>query len=158
MKKRDYSTEANKLAKAIDIAIESLNKFPPKEMSSIDLEHTINVYADWKYSVLNPEPQFKRLVSLNYDIQNVFTYFLESTGNTINYFWKQIEENNLDYVRQDKLRKILDRGKIRGRIEYEYITDIIVVANQEGRTTEEETNKLAKMLSDFEKVTRKFEK
>lgn len=158
MKKRDYSTEAIKLIKAIDIAIDAYNKFPPKEFSRDDLKQTISFYNFFKETVLNPNRQFKTLASLNYDIEAVFTYFQEATGNTVDYFWKRIDENNLDYIRQDKLRKILDRGKIRGRIEYEYITDIIVVANQEGRTTEEETKKLAKMLSDFEKVRRKFEK
>lgn len=158
MKKRDYSTESIKLVKAIDIAIDAFNKFPPKGFSSDDLKQTISFYHYFKLTVLNPNRQFKTLASLKYDIEAVFTYFQEATGDTVDFFWKRIDENNLDYKRQDKLRKILDRGKIRGRIEYEYITDIIVVANQEGRTTEEETKKLAKMLSDFEKVRRKFEK
>lgn len=149
--KKDYHSESIRLAKAIDIAIDAFEKFPPEGFTRDNTEHITKVYTDWKFSVLNPEPQFKKIASLNHYVQEAFTFFQESTGATVDYFWQQIKENNLGYIRQDKLRKILDRGKIKGRIEYDYVTDLIVAAQQEGRTTKEETHQLGQMLEDFEK-------
>ncbi len=149
--KRDYTTESIRLSKAIDIAIEAFKKHPPKDFTNDNLEHVIKIYSDWKFSVLNPEPKFKKLASLNYHVHDVFNFFQESTGKAVDFFWQQINENNLGYIREDKLRKILDRGKIKGRIEYEYVIDLITAAQQEGRMTNEETKRLGQMLADFEK-------
>jgi hypothetical protein len=148
--KRTYEAEATKLGLAIDIAIEAFRSECPPEFEKKDQEHFIRCYAEWKEQCLNPEPQFKNLASLKYSINDVFTYFQESAGPTIEYFWKRITEEGLDYKREDKLAKILKRGKIRGRIEYEYVTDIIVVAQQVGLCTEEQAKQLSEMLGEFE--------
>ena len=150
MQKKNYDTEALRLVRAIDFAIESLEKFPPKDFTSVNLESFIKFYSELKSSVLNPLPQFKKIVSLNYSIQEVFTYFQEANGKEVDYFWEQISSANLGYIREDLLQKILKRGKIRGRIEYEYVIDSIVVAEQVGRITKEETQKLSNMIGLFE--------
>lgn len=153
-KRKTYEEEAKKLAKAIDIAIEAIRKYCPSEFDKSHQEHFISCYSDWKTEYLNPEPQFKTLGSLKYSIQDVFTYFQEGTGLTVEYFWKRIKEERLDYKRENKLEKILSRGKIKGRIEYEYVTDMIVAAEQVGMTTRAETEKLSKMLGEFESKMR----
>lgn len=149
-KRKTYQEEANKLATAIDIAIEAFNAECPPDFEKSHQEHTISRYADWKEICLNPEPQFKNLAALKYVIHDVFAYFQEGTGKTVEYFWKKICEANLDYKRENKLEKILSRGKIRGRIEFEYVTDMILVAEQVGMTSKEETVKLSDMLREYE--------
>ena len=154
-KKRTYQEEANKLATAIDIAIEAFTVECPPDFEKSHQEHTISCYANWKESCLNPEPQFRNLASLKYSINDVFTYFQEGTGKTVEYFWKKINDAKLDYKRENKLEKILNRGKIRGRVEYDYVTDMIVVAEQAGMTSKEETIKLSDMLREYESSKKK---
>ena len=154
-KKRTYEDEANKLATAIDIAIEAFNVECPPDFERSHQEHTISCYANWKESCLNPEPQFRNLASLRYSINNVFTYFQEGKGKTVEYFWKKINEAKLDYKRENKLEKVLNRGKIKGRVEYEYVTDMIVVSEQVGMTSKEETIKLSDMLGEYESRNKK---
>jgi hypothetical protein len=149
--KRDYETEALKLAKAIDVAIDAFGKYPPKDYTQVHLEHFVNVYLDIKDSVLHPDPKYKTIASLKHKIQDIFTYFQEGSGATVEYFWKELAKENLDYVRENKLQKILDRGKIRGRIEYEYVIDMLVVAQQEGLILNEEVDRLNYMIGQFEK-------
>jgi len=80
----------------------------------------------------------------------VFTYFQEAAGDAVEYFWRQLAQENLGYVREDKLRKILAREKIRGRIEYELVIDSLVAAQQGGRITEQEAKQLNEMIGKFE--------
>ena len=150
MSKRNYEEEAMKLSKAIDIAIESYEKFPPDYWSKEELNHVINCYKEYKDLALNPESNFKKIASLNYLIKDVFTSFQESAGKEVEYFWQQIEKHKLNYIREDKLEKIIKRGKIKSRIDFEYVTDIIVPAEQENRITNDEAKKLGKMLNEFE--------
>ena len=116
------------------------------------LTHVISCYHEFKDDALNPEPKFRKIASLKYTIENVFTYFQESNGKDVEYFWKKIEEQKLDYAREDKLGKILKRGKINNRIEFDYVTDIIVVAEEEKRISENEAKKLAEMITEITKA------
>ncbi len=150
MTTRSYEEEAIKLSKAIDIAIKAFEKFPREIWSKEVLAHTISCYREWKNNALNPKPEFRKIASLNYIINDVFTLFQEGSGNDVDYFWKQIKEHNLDYIREDKLGKIIKRGKIKNRIEFEYVTDLIVIAEQEKRITESEVERLAEMIGEFE--------
>ena len=148
--RKNYETEALKLSKAADIAIDAFRKFPPKIWNEEILLHIQNCYSEWKNEALNPLPQFKNLASLKYKIENIFTIFQEGSGEFVEYFWKEIKNQNLDYIREDKLWKVLKRGKINNRIEYEYIIDIIVSAEQENRITIEEVKILTEMIGAFE--------
>lgn len=148
--RQDYDTEAIKLAKAVDNAIDSYSKYPPKGFTQENLDFVVNLHYEWKNSFLNPEPKFRKIASLNYDIQAVFTYFQEGAGEAVAYFWEQLTKENLGYVREDKLRKILDRGKIKGRIEYELAIDSIVAAEQVGKITKLEAIQLSEMIGGFE--------
>lgn len=150
-KRKSYQEEAEKLAKAIDLAIEAFRTYIPKDWEQEHLDHAISVYEDHKNGILNPEPQFKSMASLRISSSDVFTYFQEGSGETVNFFWKRINETNLNYKRTNKLEKIFKRGKIRGTIEYDYVKDIIVAAEQEGLTTPEQTAQLSQMLDEFER-------
>lgn len=148
--KKTYETESLNLAKACEIAIEALEKFPPSIWDEKTIRHVLNCYIDWKDKVLNPEPKFKNLGSLKYKINDVFTFFQEGSGDFVEYFWKEIKNKNLPYLREDKLEKILKRGKIKNLIEFNYVTDTIIPAEQENKITHEDFKVLSEMLSIFE--------
>lgn len=156
MKQRaDYKTEALKLSKAADIAIDAFTKFPPKIWNEETLLHIQNCYVEWKNNALYPEPKYKKIASLKYVIERIFTIFNEGSGEFVEYFWKEIKNQNLDYTREDKLWKVLKRGKINNKIEYEYVIDIIVPAEQENRITYEEARLLSEMIGTFENKKKK---
>ena len=48
------------------------------------------------------------------------------------------------------MKKILNRGKIKGRIEFNYVIDMFVVAQQNGMITKAEAERLNEMLEEFE--------
>lgn len=148
--RRTYEEEAHKLAIAIDIAIEAFQQIRPPEFEKSHQDHFISCYSEWKVKCLNPEPKYKTLASLKYSKQEVFSFFQESTGPTVEYFWKRIKKEGLDYDRENKLGKILKRGKIRGRVEYEYVTDMIVTAEQVGMISKAEMKQLGEMLGEYE--------
>jgi len=149
--RKDYTTEAGRLSKAIDIAVEAVRKYPIAKMSAEHNEHFIKCYLEWKEKALNPRPEYKSQASLKYIIQDVFSYFNESSGADVEYFWLKIGEQQLGYERNNILTKIFERGKIRGRIEYEFATDVIVVYEQMGKITADEVLKLGAMIGNYEK-------
>lgn len=103
---KTYELESKKLASAIDIAIESLTKYCPEDFSKEILAHFVKTYLGWKESCLHPEKRFRNLVSLQYDMESVFSFFRDGTGPAVEYFWQRIAEENLGYKREDKLKKI----------------------------------------------------
>lgn len=149
-KRKTYEAEAIKLAKAIDFALEAFRVESPSAWDLSQVEHVILCYKEWKDSCLNPAAQFKKLSSLQYLENDVFTYFNESTGPTVEYFWNKIKEDKLDFQRENKLDKIIRRGKIRGRIEYDYVKDLIGVAGSSGLISNSEIIKLNLMIGEFE--------
>lgn len=151
MKKESYEIQAINLIKAIDIAIDAFNKFPPEKFHPEHIEHTINCYLDWKNNILNAESEYKNLKSLKYDIENVFTFFQESSGKTVEYFWDSIRNNNLPYKRENKLAKILKRKKIKNNVEYNFITDVLVPYQQEGLINLDEVTIINKLLIEYKK-------
>lgn len=149
-KTRTYETESQKLANAIDIAVEAFTNVCPENFTLENQNHMIKTYQGWKESCLNPEPKFRNLSSLKYEIDAVFTYFQEGAGPTVEYFWNRIKGENLDYKRENKLKKVLDRGKIKGRVEFNFVIDMFVVAQQNGMISQEEAEQLNVMLEKFE--------
>jgi hypothetical protein len=141
--RRNYKAESEKLAKAIDIALDAFHKYYPEQ-------DIIKGYEMWKGMALNPEPQYNRLASLDYLIEYVFAYFQEGHGEVVEYFWKRIRQERLDYKRVNKLQEILEQGKIKSRIQYEYVQDIFVVAQQEGMISQADADLLAQMLEKYE--------
>ena len=148
--KRNYKTESEALAKAIDIAIECVEKVWPTGYKERDKNHFVTVYLDFKKKCLHPEPQFQNLQSLKSLENDVFIYFQEGKDETIELFWKRLKAEGLAYKRKNPLIAILKRKKIKNQYEFDYVTDTIVTLQQEGTITESQANELKSMLGDFE--------
>jgi len=86
-----YTIEATKLAMAINIAVEAIQKFPPKDYLSEHVHQFIKVYQDTKEACLNPEARFRNLVSLKYSRNDILIFFQESSGKAVEYFWENIK-------------------------------------------------------------------
>jgi len=162
MKEDKYTEASQNLAKALDIAIAVLQKFPPKGWNEHyvtenknEIDFTIDLYNEWKEMALNPKPQYRNLKSLKYKIENVFTYFHEASGTYVEEFWKEIKAHNLPFKRENKLAKILKRKKINNIHEYDFIIDVIVPYKQEGLINDEEVVLLNKWIGEFENRKKK---
>lgn len=149
--RRTYTQELENLVKAIDIAIESYQNFPPKLWNENHIKIVTYQLMEEKSTVIHAEPKFRNLSSLKYSIKTVFTYFQEASGPAVEHFWNKIEEAKLGYKRINHLEKILERGKIKNRIEFEYVTDMVVSAQQLKMITQHEAQNLKFMLGEFEK-------
>lgn len=147
---KNYTEQAQNLAKAIDIAISVFQKHPPKGFEPQHIDHIINTYLEFRTGITNPKSEFINLKSLKFIINDVFTYFQESTGETVNVFWKKIKENNLPYKRENKLTKIIKRGKIKNQIEYDFVIDVLVPYQQEGIIDENDTHLIKTLLDNYE--------
>lgn len=150
MTKFDYESEANKLAQAINIAIESFKMHPPDGFDEKQLTHVINVYEKYKTEVLSPEKRFRNKSGLNQSTNEVFTYFQEGHGNTVNIFWDKINKSKLDFKRENRLAKIIKRKKIKDHIEYDFVIDTLVPYQQEGLISSDEIELLNNLISDYE--------
>ena len=149
MSKTSYSEESVRLSKAVDIAIEAIQKFPPKGFAPEHVKHFVNSYSDFKNQIENPEPGFDNTKSLKYLQNDVFTFFQEGSGDAVNHFWEQISDHELGYKRQNKLTKILKRQKIKSKQEYDFVTDVLVPYQKEGLIAENEAKALNSMMADF---------
>jgi len=147
---KKYIEEGKKLEQAIDIAIESFKKYPPKDFNQANIDHVVNCYLEDKRSIFNCESKFQNLSSLKYTITNVFTIFHESSGPGVEYFWQKLKENKLDYERKNPLEKILKRGKIKNDIEFQLVIDMIPVAEQVGLISLDQEKALNEMLGKYE--------
>ena len=146
-----YEQQAKQLSEVIDIAIESFKNLPPKNWTVENIKNVINNYVDFKIKTLNHELQFKNLQSLKYIENDVFIFFQEGSGTTVEYFWNKLRENNSCYKRENKVLKILKREKINNQIEYNFVKDIITPYRQENLITLQEEKLLKELLEKYEK-------
>jgi hypothetical protein len=91
------------------------------------------------------------LAQLRYLENDLLTYWNEGPDSETRAFWEQVRAAGLPYQRVDHLAKILARGRIASRTEYEFVTDAIVVAEQDGRLTHEDAVRLAQMIGAYER-------
>jgi hypothetical protein len=155
MPRKNYQQEAEKLAKAIKVAIETFEKFKSFGLTDLQFKQLVEGYTNYERMVLNPEPQYRRLQSLQFLIEAVFTTFQEGKGEAIEYFWQRLKEERLDYTRENKLEIILNRGRIKGRIEYEYVIDMLIVAQQENLISAQQALRLNEIIGIYENKNRK---
>ncbi|MFN5772741.1 hypothetical protein, partial [Flavobacterium sp.] len=78
------------------------------------------------------------------------TYFQEGSGVTVNQFWKKIESNNLPFKRENKLKKILSRNKIKNENEYQFIIDVFQPYVESGLLNQLEIDSLNEMIRRYE--------
>lgn len=150
MKIDKYIEHSSNLCKAIDIAINVIKEHPPKGWDEKTVLHVVNLSLEIKKNVLNPEPQFRNLKSLKYDVEMVFTKFQEGHGTYVEEFWKEIKAQNLPYKRENKMVKILKRKKINNIHEYDFVIDVIVPYQQEGLITDDDVVLLNELIGQFE--------
>ncbi len=141
MKQDLYLVQSNEVAKIIDIAIKAFSINPP-DVGEEGIKQIIKSYLHYKEKVLNPEPQYLNLTSLRIGKNDVLTYFQETNGKTVEYFWKEIEASGINVQRVDKYQKIFKKGKITNEIEYDFVIDTMIPMNQEGKLTQDQLDKL----------------
>jgi len=157
-----YKTASENLARAIDISIDVIQKFPPQEWvehyvtkDKNQITHFIDLKREWKEDALKPELRFANMQSLNYTIEAVFIYFQEGHGEFVEEFWKEIKAQNLPYKRENKMVKILKRKKINNIHEYNFVIDVIVPYQQEKLINTEEVALLNDLILEFENRKKK---
>jgi hypothetical protein len=154
MAKSNYEEQADALGKAIDIAIAAIRKYPPKGFNDAHVNHFIHTYEEFKNDALFPGAKYRNSQSLSHVTTAALTFFQEGTGDAVNYFWREVSTQNLGFKRENKLQKVLKRGKIKNQAEYEFIIDVMVPYQQEGLIGELEAGKLKEMVGFFEKNIR----
>jgi hypothetical protein len=143
-----YEEQAGKLVKVIDIAEQIIKEAP--DFNAELAKPTLDFYTRIKYMVLNPEPQFKKLVSLKYLESDFFALWNEASGPDVDKFWNRIFQSKLGYVRKDTIQAVLKRGKVKNIQEFDFVTDNIVVYEQTGLLNQEQVIKLKKHIGEFE--------
>jgi len=144
-----YEEQADKLAKAVDIAEQTI-----KESTNFNadlVKPMLDFVKQIKHNALNPEPKFKKIVSLKYLESDFFTFWNESNGPDVDKFWKRVFESKLGYVKKDAIQDVLRRKKIKNIHEFDFITDNIVVYAQTGQLSQEQVIDLNKYIGEFEK-------
>lgn len=152
-KRKTYQQEALKLAKAFEIGIEAYTHYPPKGYGAVELKDLLTFLEGWQQACLAEDPPFhKTIKSLSFLKPILFEYFQEEQGATVEYFWKRIQEEQLDFERQKAplYQIILEKGSINNRQEYNYITDHLLALSQEGKITPKEFKQLDEMLGNYE--------
>lgn len=66
------------------------------------------------------------------------------------FFWEKIKELGLPYERENKIREVLKRNKIRNEDEFNYVIDTIVVFEQTGVINSQEVVQLNQLIQRFE--------
>jgi len=148
--KKDYNSSAQQLVDIIDIALDCFQSFPPENFNITHVNQFVKTYIDYKEKVINPEPKFRNIKSLNYLVNDTLIYFQESTGRTVEEFWKKIQSNQIDIKRENKFEKILKRGKIKNNIEYDTIIDLYNHYLESKIPSKEEINRVNDMITQFE--------
>jgi len=143
---KKYDIEAKNLAKALDIAIDAFTKYPPKYFDEYHTHQIINILIEYKDKAKN-----NHLKNLKRSIEEALSFFQEGSGDFVDYFWGKIYENNLPYLRENKLLKILKRKKIRDDMEYDFVIDTMVPYYQNKTINDEEFSLLNTLINKFQK-------
>lgn len=147
-KRVTYQERAERLAKAVDIAVKIINE---SDQLGDDFKTPMFSFCNQvKQMALNPEPQFKKVASIKYLENDFLTYWNESADKEVDKFWNELYKNGIDFKRKDTIQTVLKRGKIKDIHEYDNIVDNIVVAEQIGRINKEQAIELSQMIGDFE--------
>lgn len=150
MTRDKYIDEVNKTVIVIDTAIDAIRKYPPEAFDASHLNQFVNTYTDFKSKVTNPEPPHKNIKSLSYIKNDALIYFQEGSGDAVSFFWKELKQKGIDIKRINKLEKILKKNKISNQIELDYVTDMMIPAQQEGHITKEQLAILNSLIEKFE--------
>jgi hypothetical protein len=147
-KRQTYDDRARQFVQAVDII---QNVCSPSSRFSDEQKTMISKgFAEFQRMALNPEPPFRRIASLRYLEEEVLSGWYNATGPDADSIWSQIREQGLPYQRKDILATVLKRRRIKDQHEFDYITDSIVLAQQDGRITKEQALELDSLLIKFQ--------
>jgi hypothetical protein len=149
--RQTYEQRASQFANICDIGIKVLTE---AEISFDEKKRMIDMCNSDKEKALHPLPIYKRIRSLKCLEAEHFWYWNEHNGGHINEFWKEVKEAGFDYQRKDLFKKILTRSRISNMQEYEYVIDEILVAEQTGRISIDQVERLNNYLTNYEKTIR----
>lgn len=147
-KRLTYEERAEQFAQAADIVqrvVANSTQFPDSTKTAIE-----QGAAELKRMALEPQPQFRRIASLRYLEEALLTVWNETTGPDTDLVWAEMRKLELPYERKDVLAVVLKRKRIKDEHEFDYVTDNIVIAEQEGRITKEQAVELDAMLMKFQ--------
>lgn len=147
-KRLTYEERAELFAQAADIVqrvVANSTQFPDSTKTAIE-----QGAAELKRMALEPQPQFRRIASLRYLEEALLTVWNETTGPDTDLVWAEMRKLELPYERKDVLAVVLKRKRIKDEHEFDYVTDNIVIAIQEGRITKEQAVELDAMLMKFQ--------
>ena len=145
-KSAKYLARAQTFAAAVDIALEI--RAMPQWADQQAVEHYVWLKARAVPPYADPVNANLRGLAQLEDI--FFTEWNEGSGEDIERFWQLVAERGLPFQRRDIVREVLARGRINSEMEYQTVTDAIVIQQQLGRITPAEADKLGKLLGQFE--------
>ena len=145
-KSAKYLARARAFAEAVDLAV-AIRSAPPWED-----QRAVEHYLWCKERVV---PPYKDPVNANLrglaQLENIFfTPWNEGSGEGVERFWQIVAERGLPFERKDIVRDVLNRGRINNEMEYQMITDSIVIQQQMGKITPADAERFDKMLGQFE--------
>ena len=144
-KSAKYLARASAFAEAVDLAV-AIRSAPPWEDRGM-VEHFL-----WcKERAVPPynDPVNANLRGLAQLEDIFFTSWNEESGEDVERFWQLVAERGLPFERKDIVRDALNRGRINNEMEYQTVTDSIVIQQQMGKITAAEAERLDKMLGQF---------
>jgi hypothetical protein len=145
-KSAKYLARARAFAEAVDIAMELRATPPSKDRHLFDWYIWLRARAVPPYA----DPVNANLRGLAQLEDIFFTEWNEGSGEDVERFWRLVAERGLPFERRDIVREILSRGRINNEMEFQTITDAIVIQAQLGRISPAEADKLGKILERFE--------
>lgn len=143
-----YKERAERLAKAIDIAHKIIEN--SKTISEESKSNFFNWGQQIKKLALNPEPQFKKVVSIKYLENDFLTYWNEGNGPDIENFWTELDQNGINFKRKDIIQAVLKRKRIKDIYEYDHVIDTIVIAEQMEQINHDQVIELNQLIGEFE--------
>lgn len=97
----------------------------------------------------------RTLAALKYVEEALFTEWNECPLSETAEFWRGVAAAGLPFVRRDLLGEIVARGRITNREHYDFATDAVGLAGEEGGPSEAQAAKLKQMIGAYEKRGRK---
>jgi hypothetical protein len=92
----------------------------------------------------------KTLATLHFVEATVLRSFNESSGPDTEKFWERVANAGLAFHRRDVVREILDRNRIKDRIEYDAVIDTADLLTDAGKITAAEAKQLRQLVERYE--------
>jgi hypothetical protein len=92
----------------------------------------------------------KTLATLHFVEATVLRSFNEASGPDTEKFWERVANAGLAFHRRDVVREILDRNRIKDRIEYDAVIDTADLLTDAGKITAAEAKQLRQLVERYE--------